>query len=115
MAVLKNLLISSVFILFLPSCTGGLPDEMLEENKMVSILTRIHIAEAKVSTSYLPTDSALSYYKVLEDTIFKNYGTSRKQYQESYKFYIKNPELIDKVYTRVVDSLSLREAIKKLD
>lgn len=82
---------------------------------MVAILIRLHIAEAKTSNSYLVSDTLKIYYKTLEDSIFKQYQTNKATFEKSYKQYMLEPSVIEKIYTQVVDSLSLREAIKKVD
>ncbi len=109
----------SIFIFLtvavLASCGENLPEGILERDKMVGVLIRIHIAEAKTNNSYRYADSIKSYYQVLEDTIFKNYNTNKADFDKSYQYYMKDPTKMEKIYAEVVDSLSFREGIKKID
>lgn len=99
--------------MFLISCSKN-ESAKLSKDEMVDIIIRIHLAEAKVSNSYLPSDSALMYYKTMEDSIFGKYNTTKKVYDSSYVYYMKNIEEMDIIYSRVVDSLSLKESLKKI-
>lgn len=102
-------------LLFSCSNDNRKPDNLIDEQKMSEMLVRIHLAESKSSNSMLPSDSAIFYYKTLEDSIFTKYGVSKEQYIESYMYYMKNVEKMDKIYTRVIDSLSMREVTGKIE
>jgi hypothetical protein len=112
-----NLKKQIIFILLLSlyACNENGNSDILSQEKMVGILIRLHIAEAKTSNSYLVSDTLKIYYKTLEDSIFKHYATDKATFEKSYKQYMQQPSTIEKIYTQVVDSLSLREAIKKVD
>lgn len=82
---------------------------------MVGILIRLHIAEAKVQHSMLVNDTLQIFYKHMEDSILARYNVSKTQFEGSYEYYVKNIEKMDKIYAQVIDSLSLREALGKID
>jgi len=82
---------------------------------MVSVLINIHIAEAKANNSFLNADTLRIFYQSLEDTIFTRNQIDKKVFEESYQYYLKKPSLMEKIYGQVVDSLSLREAIKNIN
>ena len=108
--------VALALVLILLSCSSdSVPEGILPEDKMVKLLIKIHIAEAKIATSYLPGDSSIRQYKVFEDSAFKSEGTDKATYENSYKYYGANPERLDKIYSIVVDSLSLREALRKIN
>ena len=108
------LLVCIIFLLI--SCNGdsNKPDQILSEDKMVNILIKIHLTEAKISNSLYPSDSALIYYKSMEDSIYHKMGIPKKDYTESYIYYMRNIEQMDRIYSRVIDSLSLREALRNI-
>ncbi|WMJ74801.1 DUF4296 domain-containing protein [Cytophagaceae bacterium ABcell3] len=89
-------------------------ENILTEDQMVDILLDIHTKEALVKTQNFPNDSAKAIYRRLEQDVFKKHDISRKQYEESYGFYLRNVKLLDGIYARLVDSLSLREGKGKV-
>lgn len=87
----------------------------IDEETFIRIMIQIHTAEAKASHSMLMADSSRYFYKKEEDKIFEKFGVTRDQFKESYRFYAKNPKKLDDLYTSIVDSLSLRESLRKLE
>lgn len=86
---------------------------ILTPDQMTSALIEIHLCEGKVSHTFFTGDSAKYYYLSLEKLAFKKLGITKEQYEKSYSFYAKQVEELDNIYTRVVDSLSLREQLKR--
>lgn len=83
---------------------------------MVNILIDIHLIEAKVNHLKIKNrDSSAAVYTALQDQVFKEHKVSQKQYVKSYIYYKANAHLLDNIYSRVVDSLSLRQKILKMD
>ncbi|MDX2188640.1 MAG: DUF4296 domain-containing protein [Bacteroidota bacterium] len=50
----------------------------------------------------------------MEDSIFINYKTTKKAFETSYAYYLRNIGDLDQIYIRVVDSLALREAVRNV-
>lgn len=105
----------SFLLLFACDKSADVPNGILSQNQMVDILIRIHLSEAKSSNSMLIGDTSRFYYKSLEDSIFIKNKLSKQQYIESYTYCMKNIGLMDNIYSRVIDSLSLREALKNIN
>ncbi len=82
---------------------------------MTAIMIDIHIAEGKTTLRGLPPDSAKLLFRVYEDSIFKKHKVNRVKFDKSYKYYSTHMDVLDKLYSSVVDSLSLREARDKID
>ncbi len=76
---------------------------------MTSILVDIHVAEAQVEHMGLMADTSLVYFKKLQQDIFKKHKITQKDFYNSYDYYTDNVSELDKIYERVVDSLSVRE------
>lgn len=106
-----------MFLTFVFGCkTKELPKEVLPKVKMAKVLIDIHIAEAKVNHLRMDkVDSGAAVYLALQDSVFKENKISQETYIESFRYYRANPALLDEVYAIVVDSLSLRHKILKLD
>ena len=110
-----KLIFLSILLFLSSSChKDAATQDLLSEDQMVHILIRIHLSEAKTSNSMLPSDSALIYYKSMEDSVFAKMGISKKSYTDSYVYYMKNIDQMDQIYSRVIDSLSLREALRNI-
>lgn len=90
------------------------PSWVIPENKMVEILIQIHLAESRVSLKNLPADSSNKYFQYLQGNIYSNYKVDSVSFNKSFKYYSADSKKIDQIYSAVVDSLSLRETMKKL-
>lgn len=82
------------------------PDNLVDEDKMVAILTEIHLTEAKVSKINLrSSDSSNLVYKQLERQLLRKYGVDTSAYSKSYIYYASHPEAMERIYRRIVDKL----------
>lgn len=82
------------------------PDNLVDEDKMVAILTEVHLNEAKVAKLILrSSDSSNLVYKQLERQLLKKYDVDTSAYSKSYIYYASHPEAMQRVYKRVVDKL----------
>ena len=101
--IFSLLLTSSLFSCGEKEKTVAIPSGILPQEKMAAVLTDIHIAEAEANLG-APPDSALktpiSFHK-----IFEKDSVSKKQYEESLSFYVDHPELLDSIYTHVLNQL----------
>lgn len=86
---------------------------ILTPEQMTNALIHVHLCEGKVSHSFFAGDSAKLFYLTLEKEAFTKLGITKAQYEKSYAFYTAHVEEFDEIYTKVVDSLSLREQLKK--
>ncbi len=113
---MKNrLLVSFLVAASLLSCSDSVPNGILEKKQMVTVLINIHLAEAKANNSFLNSDTLKIFYQSLEDTLFIRYNTDKNTFEKSFQYYMGTPSVMEKIYAQVVDSLSLREAIKNID
>lgn len=80
---------------------------------MINILVDIHIAEERVNAGKLPKDSAKIMFSELEMEIYEYYKIDKQQFHESHSYYLHNINILDDIYTAVVDSLSVKEALMK--
>ena len=108
-------LIYIIAILTIVSCSGKeeRPKGILAPEKMALILSDIYLAEQKASSIGLHQDSAKIVLRHYELKIFDDYGTNDSIYKESFKYYLDNPVQLEAVYDIVIDTVSLREQIKK--
>ena len=99
--------------LLMVSCSKEtkVPENTIPEEKMVLILTDIHLVEARVSrVSVISIDSSTLITEKLKKDIFKRYQTDTAAYNRSYKFYSTHPEFMEQIYEKVVKNIQ-----KKVD
>ena len=104
-------------LVFFAACNkpAEVPSWVIPENKMVSMLVQIHIAEARVSLKNLPADSSNKYFVYLKEKIYAGYKIDSSTFKKSFRYYANDAKQLDKIYASVVDSLSLRETLKKIN
>jgi hypothetical protein len=109
---------SILLVFFLVSCedsSNQVPSDLLSKEVMVKILIDIHLAEAKVTQTGFPPDTAIKAFQKSKNEILKKNGANPEIFKKSYYYYMNNLQGMDDIYAAVVDSLSFREARGKLD
>lgn len=107
---MKNIFLIAFFGLIL-ACSNQAekPSELIVESDMVLILADVHKLEAKLSRMKVKNDSLVKVYNTFELELLKAHGVSKKKYQESFEYYMSQPEIMEKIYEVVVDSLNVTE------
>jgi hypothetical protein len=82
--------------------------DIIEEQKMIHIMTELHIVDGYMS-SLTYTDSIRINGKNFYNTVYKNNGISKSQYEKSLKFYSMNPVKLDSMYSDVQKILTAKE------
>ena len=107
----------SRFLLFvftligLASCKKeqSVPENLLTKDQMVKLLMEVHILEARVKRLAVPPDSAKKIYNSFERRLFDELNVDRDVYESSYKYYLAQMDIMDEIYSVVVDSLNVRQ------
>lgn len=87
------------------------PNNLIQKNQMVDLITELHLAEAKVQNmGYRSSDSSFLVYEKLQLEVLQKHKVSKADYDSSYAFYSRNLKEFDEIYAKVVDSLSLKES-----
>jgi len=97
--------------LFLFSCNNDKPDGLISKDEMTNLLIEMHIAEAKVNTLNLGNDSSKIVIDLMMEKVLEDFDYSREEYLRSYNYYLQDVRVMENLYARVVDSLSLREEL----
>jgi hypothetical protein len=87
------------------------PKDLIEQEIMVDIMIDIHLAEAGIQDLRLQKDSAEKVFAAQEKFILKKYDVSDSSFIKSYNFYLENPEIMEQMYTAIIDSLSLKQVL----
>lgn len=95
------------------------PDNLLDKDKMVAILTEIQLVEASISMLPLNHVDAVTRFKKHESEIFAKYGVDSLTYFNSYQYYAANGKALQYLYLIVSDSIQQRkvraEALARID
>lgn len=87
------------------------PANLLPEDKMTQVMMDIHLAEARLESAGLGADSADVIFKKMQQDIFKKHQIKEVDFNNSYQYYLRNLNEFDKIYQKVIDSLSARETL----
>ena len=115
MQVKKYFFLISILTLSIVSCTHKnkeviIPEGTLSKDSMIQILADIHLAESEATLH--PYNDSLgiinlpAYYKY----IFEHHRIDTAVFSHIMNFYLANPELMNTVYSGVIDELSKRHA-----
>lgn len=87
-------------------------EHALPKQKMVEILTDIHIAEAAIKVNAVPVDSIDDYLEKYYDEIYALHKTNKEEFKRSFRFYSGIPVVLDSIYEEVLISLSKKQAME---
>jgi hypothetical protein len=92
------------------------PQDLVPKEKMVSIIMEAHLYESLTLNLGLKYDSARTLFKsYYEPQILEKHQVSESTYVKSYQYYLSDPQLIQDIYETVIDSLAIRQSLKKID
>ena len=98
-----------IFFIFLIGCYSDIPNNLISEKKMESIIFDIMILNA--SSSY---DSKIDNNLFSDELIFKKYDIDSIQFYESELYYLRNPKIHFDIYSNVKKRINRSlDSIKK--
>lgn len=107
MQILRILCIS-LGVIFLFSCQGNqgvsnlvAPANLIPKDKMQKILVDIHLAESLLKENTNKVDSLKFQQKVLYKMIYQEFDVLEKQFESSFDYYKKQPEVLEEIYDGV--------------
>ncbi len=86
------------------------PKGVLSEEKMVEVLTEIHIAEGRLKTVNIFGDSAKKMAPVLYHQIYTEKQVTAKEFAASYDYYQQYPKQFEAIIDKVIIELSKKES-----
>jgi len=104
-------------LVIVSACTANEapPKDLIAKDKMILLLTEIHLLEAKINQSRVrPKDCTQYVYDHFEGLIFEDFEVTEDQYKRALSYYLNNPNEMEKIYGPVVDTLLQRERRKGL-
>lgn len=104
------------FLLAIIGCKSEeIPEGILGIEEMTAILIDVHIAEGKISDLKQHPDTAAVILRHFEDEIFEKHNLEREVYIKSYQYHLTNIKSLQEIYTRVVDSLNVRNEVANIN
>lgn len=95
------------------------PDNLIDKDKMISIITEIQLAESAIGLQPLSHSQAITRFTKYETDIFKKYQVDSTTYFSSYKYYAAKGKVLQYMYLIVSDSIIMQkdryEKIARLD
>ncbi|MES2519975.1 MAG: DUF4296 domain-containing protein [Bacteroidota bacterium] len=100
-----------LLIFWLTACTSdNKPKDLIAEDKMIPILTDIHVLESQVNDLHLGnSDSSLLVYQKMKVTALKKYGVDSVNFNRSLRYYIMNPGILKNIYVEVKKELEKKK------
>ena len=97
--------------LFLIGCSSDneVPNDIINQDKMVAVMLDMYLAEGKVNNMRLSRDSSLAIFDVYEDMLYKKHGVIDSVYERSMSYYYDHPDMLETIYESVLDSLNLKQ------
>ncbi|RFZ94300.1 DUF4296 domain-containing protein [Mucilaginibacter conchicola] len=77
------------------------PPNIIDEQKMIKLLTDLHITDGELYTITPVPDTLFKYGREKYLALFKRHHVTEKQYDDSFKYYSQNPEKIQAIYNEV--------------
>jgi hypothetical protein len=106
----KRILAALILLTIVGSCgQDSIPDGILSEDQMVKVLIDIQLTEGIVSAIPIPYDSSQVLYSLMEKDVFAKHGVQDSVFTKSMIFYLEDASKMDRIYGRVIDSLTVLE------
>jgi len=104
---IKFLFFGFLIIILSSSCISR-PDYVLDEVKMVDVLTDVHLSEAMMETQQMNSDfeSIENYRQAIMASVLVKNGVTRAQYDSSLVWYGQNLKYLVRVYNKVQKNLT---------
>lgn len=106
---MKRFKLFIIGLLLIAACKDNeLPENLIDEQKMVRIIADLHIIDGYMA-SLVYNDSTRINGKNFYATVYKSHNTTRAEYEKSLKYYSLDPVRLDSMYNRVEDLLAAKE------
>lgn len=85
------------------------PDEVVPAEVMIDVLVDLHIMEASVNLSILH-DNKLTRDSAEFHNPYKAHNITKAQFEESFRYYSRDPEVLNEMYEEVISVLNRMHA-----
>jgi len=109
--VKKKILLVLAIGLFYACSQDDPPKGLLSQDKIVEVLVDIHMAEGLASSLPIPFDSSRKIYPILEKEVFLKHDIPDSVFMESFEYYLRDAKVMEEIYSRTIDSLTIKEKL----
>jgi hypothetical protein len=108
---LRSFKVIFIIVALLPLGCGSKekPEGLLNQDEMVSLMVDVYLAEARISTTGIPRDSASKLFEPYENALLAKRGITDSILQANYAYYLQEPGELEKILDAVIDTLNLSE------
>jgi hypothetical protein len=108
-----SVIVLSALLLSASSCSEenqSIPSSVVTRDTMVMIFTDLHLLEGLYIHNSVSENDSVKNTEAYRQGLFEKYSISKERFEESYNWYISNPELLDGIYSEVLNELSRMKA-----
>jgi hypothetical protein len=105
--MIKRVVIFSFLLFFSVSCETSeeIPDHILSEEKMISVIVDTQLLEATYNSRLLSVADRKERMKRYYTEIFEHHGITEESFNESYNYYEDHPKKLELIYESVFEKL----------
>ncbi|MDB9774969.1 DUF4296 domain-containing protein [Vicingaceae bacterium] len=100
-------------LLFSCSEEFEIPKVVLNQEKMVEVMTDIQIAESYIKLKFAIQSDTIQVTDSIYSAIYRKHHISAQTYDTSFQFYTKHPNVFQVVYEQVISNLGTIEALNE--
>ena len=102
---MKRLILVFLILIFFIACGKRTPKQrIIEQDKMVSVLTDIHLVDGYL-TSFVQADTLKQKASNLYTAVYKHHKIDSLTYKRSLEYYSRDPKVLDTIYDQVGEKL----------
>jgi hypothetical protein len=86
------------------------PDDLIPVDSFTPVLRDLMVLEAHIQGKYVQLHHYADIMLESADSLFADYGITADRFERSLMFYGQQQDLLDSMYTQIIDTLNLRMA-----
>lgn len=105
-------------LVYIFSCTTNsdainekMPENVIDSVTFAKVLADMHLVDAAAKFQALPDNRVLSTKYAENLGVLKNYNIDKAKFDSSMVYYSARPDLYDRVYSKVLEILSEKQAL----
>lgn len=94
-------------LLFNNSMLNTVPDSIIQPDKMIDVLTDVHIAESAAQVMRSDSIKADTYLQEFYPQILAHHQINMLQLSESYYYYAEHPLMMNYIYRKIIEKINM--------
>lgn len=86
------------------------PDDLIPVDSFTPVLRDLMVLEAHIQGKYVQLHHYADIMLESADSLFADYGMTVDRFERSFMYYGQQQDLLDSIYTQIIDTLNLRMA-----